>query len=102
MLHTGPIRRWLVWTAVVGVVLMAAAQAWPERGTFTDDVRYATVSGGLGEFAVRTGGQGLAVSLLGSVFGLMAAIVTSLVLAATLLLMHATAPRSGCGPRLRC
>ncbi len=87
--------RRLVWAALAGVVLIAAAQAWPEVGTFTADVRHATVSGGLIEYATRIGGQALAVSLLGALFGLMAATATFLVLAPTLMLMRTAHVRIG-------
>ncbi len=93
--YPAPLGRRLVWAAVTGVVLIAAAQAWPEVGTFAGDVRHATVNGELSEYAARTGGQALAVSLLGALFGMMAATATLLLLAPTLMLMRAADARIG-------
>jgi hypothetical protein len=86
-----------VWTTVGGFVLMAVAQAWPEGGSFAGDARYAVVSGGFGEFAARVGGQGLAMSALGALFGLMTAAIDFLVLALVLTLLRVT--RAGIGLR---
>ncbi len=76
-------------------MLTAAAQAWPEGGSFADDVRFAAVSGGFGEFAARVGGQWVAVPLLGTLFGLVAATMTFLVLTASLMLMYAVDAKIG-------